>query len=128
MASIITKITEFFRTERKEPRFPAFGNFPGCFKNKQGQEFSAIPVDISAGGLGILIDPTPIAKEIITLCFDKENQTYNIDFKVVHVSASTVRPVNSLEKMRRCGLEMQGSEDVNLVTLLSGQDYLMVQE
>ncbi|SMF36487.1 PilZ domain-containing protein [Pseudobacteriovorax antillogorgiicola] len=128
MASIIQKITDLFRAERREDRYAAYGNFPGKFSNKQGSPFSVMPIDISSRGIGLLIDPAPSVGEILSFSFVASEDMGPLHFRVIHVGRNSIRPVNSLEKMRRCGLEMLPEHSVDLISLMASQDDFMVQE
>lgn len=110
---------------RKEPRFSVYGEFPGKFVNQEGAAFSVLPIDISARGIGLLIDPSPTCGSRIQL--ELSDKRF-LKFRVIHVQSPIKSSVKNLEKLRRCGLEIIDHQDVDLIEILTSTKQLTIQE
>jgi hypothetical protein len=114
----------FFYDKRQSQRFGLLGYFPGSFCDENEKvTYQVHPIDISANGLGVLIQPTPSSGQIIIY----SDETLDITLRLIAKHNSSSRsPSPNEEDLARCGLICDNEE--NLLTLLSRCNSLMIQE
>jgi hypothetical protein len=117
-------MAEIAQSRRVHDRFTLLGSLPGAFKIAE-QILEVLPVDVSEGGLGLLIDPSPSPGEMVEWC---NPPTDNIKLEVIwSIKAEASQAFSEFDKMRRCGLILE-DKTINLVDICKEQDGLQIVE
>ncbi len=123
VTNLLRRLISVCTDKRNNHRYSLIGSIPGEFTNSEGTPYLIHPIDISEGGLGVLINPAPQLGDRII--YQADFLSSPIYFVVRHVNTPDIA-LSSLEFMRRCGLERVGK--LNVLYILGPVESLMIQE
>ena len=102
------------REKRSHIRYPLSGHLPGTMVNSKGEVLESLIVDISAKGLGLLLDPGPQMGDILSLQFNTDH-VQEVKFEVKwSLHSDKTQQLPGLHDMCRCGLLILDDSDDSL--------------
>jgi c-di-GMP-binding flagellar brake protein YcgR len=112
-------------SRREHSRFSLMGSLPGTFKTTDQTPLEVLPVDVSASGLGLLIDPAPKPGDQIEW---QSPNSGKMKLKLIwSIEAEVGTSFDELSKMRRCGLVLEDS-NLDLIEICKNQNGLQIIE
>lgn len=83
LAKLVNEVSNKSPEERKYPRFELTGHFQNSFISSEGNKYNGKPIDISEGGMGILLDKKPDQKDVLTITFLlANNSTHEFSYSI----------------------------------------------